>query len=380
MKVQLPFVSKLHERMSEERPLMQFIIGPRQVGKTTGLEQFLATYKGKYTYRLVEADLVSNAMWLRQLWEESFNSSDPDDLLAIDEIQKIPNWSETVKSLWDQAKKNKKNVKCIFLGSSSLKIIKGLTESLTGRYEVIYVHQWSLIESEKINKNFDLELYLDKGGYPGSYQFIKSEERFKSYITNSIINNVIEKDILIEHYIKKPSLFKQMAELLASYPAQEVSFNKLLGQLQESGNVDLVKYYLSIYDSTFLFRTISKYTGSAIRTKQSSPKILPACPALVYALAQNSVDVGRIFESIVGCYLLKICDKVFYWRDGDYELDFVIQIKNQIYAIEVKSGKSKHSKSMTKFLEKYPKAIPKWITKENYLKLENEGLNFFTQA
>jgi len=380
MKVELPFVSQLQERMSENRPLMQFIIGPRQVGKTTGLEQFLSRYKGKYTYKLVEADLVSDAMWIRELWDESFNSSTPMNLLAIDEIQKIPNWSETVKSLWDQAKKNKKNVKCIFLGSSSLKILKGLTESLTGRYEVIYVHQWSLTESQKINSKFDLDLYLDKGGYPGSYQFLKSEDRFKSYITNSIINNVIEKDILIEHHIKKPSLLKQMAELLASYPAQEVSFNKLLGQLQESGNVELVKYYLSIYESTFLFRSISKFSGSAIKTKLSSPKILPACPALAYALAKLPVEEGRIFESIVGSYLLKICDKVFYWRDGDYELDFVIQIKNQIYAIEVKSGKNKHSKSMTKFLEKYPKAIPKWITKENYLRFEKEGLDFFTKT
>ncbi len=351
MIIEMPFVPELLSRVEENRPLMQFLIGPRQVGKTTGIEQVIQKYKGPTHYKLVEGELQPNASWLRLEWQKA-QSLGSDALLIIDEIQKIENWAEILKSLWDENKKNKKHLKCVFLGSSSLNLQKGIHESLTGRYELIRAYHWDFIKSQKLAPNLTLEEYLRFGGYPGSYQFLKKPERFQSYIRDSIVKNVIEKDILLNHTVKKPALFKQCAQLLASYPAQEISYTKLLGQLQEGGNVELVKYYMQLLEGACLFLGLQKYSPKATLKKGSSPKVLPLCPALVEVLSEEEVAKGRLLEMAVGSKLNEIADYVYYWREGSYEVDYIVQINKKLFAIEVKSGQRKHSESLKKFSQK----------------------------
>ena len=215
------------------------------------------------------------------------------------------------------------------------------------------------------------------GGYPKSYDYLKKSKRFKSYIKDSLVRNVIEKDILLNHNIKKPELFKQTIELLVNYPAQEISYNKLLGQLQESGNVEIVKYYISIYESAFLVRSLQKYFGQATLSKASSPKILPTCGALVYALSLNPIEKGRLFEMAVGNELFGIVDQLYYWKEENYEVDFVALYNKQLFAIEVKSGRNKRSKSLSVFMDKFPKAIPIIIDQEQFFKLTAKKEKFF---
>lgn len=379
MTIELPFVAELLVRLQEPTaaaPLMQFVIGPRQVGKTTGVEQVIQRYKGPVHYKLVEGELQPNASWLRLEWQRA-QGLGQDALLVIDEVQKIENWPEALKSLWDESRKSKKPLKCVFLGSSSLNLQKGIHESLTGRYELTRVFHWDLSESRKLVPNLSIEDFLYYGGYPGSYQFLKQPARFQSYIRDAIVKNVIEKDILLNHTVKKPALFKQCAQLLASYPAQEISYTKLLGQLQESGNVELVKYYLQLLEGAFLFLGLQKYSPKATLKRSSSPKILPLCPALVEALSEEEIAEGRLLEMAVGAKLNEIADNVYYWREGPFEVDFIARIGKKFFGIEVKSGRRKHSESLDVFIAKNRKFHGLIIDRGEFERLSTQGRSFF---
>ncbi len=370
------FVDELLSRIQEKSPLMQFVVGPRQVGKTTGIEQLLKKYKKKYHYALVEGEFEHNGTWLRLQWQKARDLG-PNSLLVIDEVQKVHDWAETLKSLWDISLKNKDHMKCIFLGSSSLNLQKGLNESLAGRFEVIHVHHWDFNESLKISPDLSLERFLEIGGYPKAYEYLKNPKRFKTYIKESLVRNIIEKDILLNNNIKKPELFKQTIELLSNYPSQEISYNKLLGQLQETGNVEIIKYYISVFESAFLVRSLQKYHAKATLTKASSPKILPTCGALVYALSVNPIEKGRLFEMAVGNELFGIVDQLYYWKEENFEVDFIALIDKRIFAIEVKSGRNKNSKSLNVFMKKFPNTTAIVIDQDQFLKLTAKKEKYF---
>lgn len=363
--IQLPLVAILKERMRARKPLIQIVRGPRQVGKTTSLEQFteLKEFKGKTHF--VSADGMIAPTWIDEQWQIAHEQK---KILIIDEIQKIPRWDEVIKRLWDDSQRKKRFLKCILTGSSSLTLQKGMTESLTGRFEEIPVTHWDFEQSKLLNKKIDLQTYLRMGGYPGSYGFFSDPKRWSHYIGQSVVETVIGKDILFQTTVRSPALFRQSFHLLCSYPAQVVSYNKILGQLQDKGNIDLVRHYIELYEAAYLLKTIPKFYKNEIKKKSSSPKIIIFAPALVTYHRINNVSPeleGRIFESYVGRLLLNNGFDPYYWAEGDHELDFILEYKSQIVVLEVKSGKIRHSSSFEVFRKKYPTAKLIFIDKSN---------------
>ncbi|MGZ3769131.1 MAG: ATP-binding protein [Bdellovibrio sp.] len=369
IKSQIPEILK--ERISDTSPLIQIIQGPRQVGKTTALQQFFDQYNKKMPMHFVSGDAVTSPLWIQEQWQIS---RDEDKILIIDEIQKIPQWSEFIKKLWDDDKRKKLHHKVILTGSSSLSLQKGLTESLTGRFESIFAYHWNYHYSNDLHK-MSLEDYLTYGGYPKSYSFIKDKKRWVDYMTHSIVETVIGKDILMQVHVKSPALFRQAFYLLSSFPGQVISYTKLLGQLQDKGNTDLVKSYIELYESAFLIKTIPKYSGNETRKKTSSPKIILMAPSLASFHRLDSLtddNHGRIFESAVGAELIKANLNPYYWAEGDYEVDFVLKYKKHLIAIEVKSGAKKRSTSLEHFIKKYPAAKVVFVNKENFVKFSED--------
>ncbi len=365
---------RIASRAKEKNPLIQIILGPRQVGKTTAILRFLKKLK-KDDYWFAAGDGVYQETWLSEQWQEAESSK---KLLVIDEIQKIPNWSEVLKKKWDASRKLKHKLKCIILGSSSLDLQKGLSESLTGRFEIIRAFHWNFSETKKIKK-MSFEDYLQYGGYPGSYDFIADRERWRDYMLLSIVETVISKDILLQAKVKSPALFRQCFYALATSPAQVLSYNKILGQLQDKGNIDLVKYYIDLFAGAYLVQILPKFNGSELKKKQSSPKIIPMTPALCtfHRLDNLPPDyMGRVFEALVGSQLIRAGLKVSYWSEGDFEVDFIVELKGKTIAVEVKSGAQKKSSSLQKFLKKYPDSEVKFITKENYPHFEKNPADF----
>jgi predicted AAA+ superfamily ATPase len=358
----------LKNRLLENRKFIQVIAGPRQVGKTTLILQLIK--EEKFNIHYISADNVSNAgeEWVKQQWElvriKISSSHETEQIIAIDEIQKINNWSEIVKKFWDDDTFNNRNIKLILLGSSQMLMQKGLSESLAGRFEIIFMNQWRFTEMNEAF-GFDENQYLYFGGYPGSAGLINDEQRWKDYILNSLIETTLFKDILLMTRIDKPELLRRLFELGSSYSGQIVSYSKILGQLDDAGNSTTLSNYLSLLDRGGLLKGIDKYSKIKIRQRASSPKwqvkdnsflSVMSNKTFKQVLNDNSL-FGRFVESLIGVNLLNDSVdgnyKVYYWRDGIFEVDFIIEKQDKIIALEVKSNYQKKAKGIREFSKRF---------------------------
>lgn len=364
-------VDVIVKRICEPRKRIQVVIGPRQVGKTTAVSQAIKEYSGKYTYLLAEGLNMNPLAWLEAQWNTArlTAKSTGENLLIIDEIQKISGWSELVKRLWDEDTFNQIPLKVVLLGSSRLLLQHGLDESLTGRFEQIDAWHWSYGEM-KVAFGFSVEDYILMGGYPGAADFREDEERWRSYVNDSIIEPSISRDILQLEPIAKPALLHQTFVLSANYSGQILSYQKMVGQLQDAGNTTTLAHYLKLLGEAGLVGGLEKHFEETLRTKASSPKLQVGNNALktalsAYSFAEIRADHakwGRFVESAVGAHLIATSRKagvqVEYWNQGDKEVDFVLRKGDKLAAIEVKSEDATQVSGMKAFLSKYPQAKP----------------------
>lgn len=359
---------ELEKRINEKKNLIQVITGPRQSGKTTLAQQI--TNKLQLPYHFVSADTVPSnySLWVTQQWDiarsKFKNSSSKIFLLIIDEIQKINNWSEYVKKEFDKDRLLKLNIKVILLGSSTLLISKGLTESLFGRFEMIKLSHWTFKEMNEAF-GFSPEQYVYFGGYPGAVDLIEDESRWRDYIRNSIIETTISKDILQLTTIQKPALLKNLFELACIYNGEILSYNKLLGQLTDAGNTTTLSHYAELLDNIWMLTGLQKFSGSKIKSKSSTPKWIVYNSALTSAYNELSFKEtlkdlrlwGRKIEQAVGSFLINSSRienfDLYYWRDGNNEVDFIIKTGKKTIAIEFKSGKATFHKGLVAFSEKF---------------------------
>jgi len=359
----------LGKRIEEEpRRFIQVIYGPRQVGKTTLALQLVESTR--LPVHFVSADLVAagQSTWISQQWETARlklkKSSQKEGIIIIDEIQKIDNWSETVKKEWDSDSLHQVQLKAVLLGSSRLLLQQGLTESLAGRFETTYLGHWSYGEMKKAF-DFSHEQFVWFGGYPGAASLIHDEKRWAGYITDSLIETSISRDILMLTRVDKPALMKNLFELGCSYSGQILSFNKIMGQLHDAGNTTTLAHYLRLLDTAGLLGGLEKYSPAIIRQRASSPKFQAHNTALVSAQQQLRFDSvrenpalwGRWVESAIGAHLLNATLSqqmtLTYWRHGNAEIDFVLQQGNRVIGIEIKSGTDQKNKGMEVFSKQY---------------------------
>ena len=367
------YLQELIMRMNEERNFIQVLYGPRQVGKTTLVLQLKEQLDYESMYITADDVPAANRIWIKTVWDEARRrlavSSQKRFLLIIDEIQKIDNWSETVKKEWDEDARNDINLKIILMGSSSLLIQKGLSESLAGRFEATYIPHWTYPEMRDAF-GWNLEQYIWYGGYPGSAKLIRDEYRWKNYVKNALVETSISKDILMLTKVDKPALLRRLFEIGSVYSAQIVAMNKVQGDLQEKGNLTTLSNYLQLLEHAGLLAGLEKYAGKNIRQRASKPKFQVFNNALMstqlsqtFAKAKADRSLwGRLTESAVGMHLLNAAAckkfKIYYWNENNCEVDFVIEKNREIIAIEVKSGKESHNSGLTVFNDTFhPKRL-----------------------
>jgi uncharacterized protein len=384
----------LRSRLKEPKMLIQVVMGPRQVGKTTVVTQLCRNIDIPFLFESADARASSDNIWLEQIWETARmklkTSGANQFLLIIDEIQKITNWSETIKRLWDEDTFNAIVIKVILLGSSRLLLQKGLTESLAGRFEIVYMGHWSYQEMHDCF-GWDEENFVWFGSYPGGVPFIKDEIRWKRYIRDSLIETTLSKDILMLTRIDKPALLKSLFELGCEYSGQILSFNKILGQLQNVGNTTTLSHYLSLLDTAGLLSGLEKYDRQNLRQRASSPKfqvynnaLISSLTSVTYSDAINQpVLWGRFVESAIGSHLINSSWKgnysLQYWRDRNDEVDFILMKDNKIIALEIKSNVAKNQKGMDAFKKKFnPDKVyiidNRTISWKEFLKIDPESL------
>ena len=340
--------------MPEPRRFIQVLAGPRQVGKTTLVRQLMASLPHAVHFASADALAAKDRQWIRLQWETARlklnQSGSGEGLLILDEVQKVPDWSEVVKSLWDEDSNNQTPLKVIILGSSPLLVQRGLTESLAGRFEIIPVRHWSFKE---MHDAFDMSLeeYVYFGGYPGAADLRQDEERWRNYILDSLIETTISRDILLMTQVNKPALLRQLFFLGCNYSGQILSYQKMMGQMQDAGNTTTLAHYLDLLAGAGMLCGIAKYAGQKVRQRGSSPKLQVMDMALMSALSSQGFGSvrsdpeiwGRWVESAVGAHLINSSIEygyeLFYWRERGREVDFVVKYQGRLLAIEVKSHK-----------------------------------------
>ena len=358
----------LKVRIEEPRKFIQVIAGPRQVGKTTLINQVLRQIGFAYAMEVADGVDAKDTDWIRRVWDSARTAmlfrKEKEYLLVIDEIQKIANWSEAVKEEWDEDTRKGVNLKVVLLGSSRLLLKKGLTESLAGRYELIRLGHWSYQEMQDAF-GFTLDEYVYFGGYPGPAHLIRDERRWKKYVKDSLVAPAIEKDVIMTSNIYKPALMKRLFELGCGYSAEVLSLTKLIGQLQDAGNVTTLAGYLEILNQCSLLAALQKYARDDARKYNSIPKYQVYNNALMTAYKGRTFEKDRIdpkvwgrwVESAVGAYLLGMAGELgyqlYYWREGDDEVDFIIANDGESIAIEVKSGRRGMNSGLPKFVKAF---------------------------
>jgi len=350
-----PIFREIKERLTDSRGLIQVITGPRQVGKTTLVKQLFASNKWKGIYHIAENTGEYQSAWIESVFNEAVlqqKASKRPVILAIDEVQKIPKWSETIKKLYDSQKfEFGKPVQLLLLGSSHWLMQRGLSESLAGRFEQWEIPHWSYLEMQQAF-SISAEEYAYFGAYPGAIGLKKDEARWGTYVQQSLIETVITKDVLLMERIEKPAVLRRVFELGSAYSGQILSYTKLLGQLQDAKDTTTVSHYLDLLQRAGMLEGLQKYAVDNARKRSSSPKwqvmnnaLLSATQGMGFkATMANSKLWGRWVESAVGCHLIAHRGndmQIYYWNDSNAEVDFVLKWNNKIIGLEVKSNRDK---------------------------------------
>ena len=335
------------------------LAGPRQTGKTTLARQLMEELGVPSHYASADEPALKDRTWLEQQWEAAraklgSGTQAGTALLVLDEVHKITAWSETVKRLWDEDSASGLPLRVTVLGSSPLLVQRGLIESLTGRFEIIPITHWSF---EEMHDAFGLSVdqYVFYGGYPGAADLIHDHHRWVNYIIDSLIETSISRDILFMTRVDKPALLRRLFELGCLYSGQVLSYQKMLGQLQDAGNTTTLAHYLNVLEGAGLLTGLPKYAGQQVRQRASSPKLQVLNTALMTALSGLTLDQarqdrdywGRLVESAIGATLANGLRgknaELFYWASRNREVDFVVCRARDVAAIEVKTGRRKAS-------------------------------------
>ena len=345
----------LSARLAEPRRFLQVVAGARQVGKTTLVQQVLDRLDVPSVFVSADEPAVGDTAWLSAQWDRArivaSDAGNAGAVVALDEVQKISGWSETVKRLWDEDSRARRPLKVVLLGSAPLLMQQGLTESLAGRFENLHVPHWSYAEMQAAF-GFSLEQYPYFGGYPGAAPLIKDPQRWRRYLLDSLIETTIARDVLLMTRVDKPALLRRLFELGCRYSGQVLSYTKMLGQLQDAGNATTLAHYLELLSGAGMLTGLQKFAGQAVRQRGSSPKLQVLNTALMTAQSGLSHDEartdrefrGRLVESAVGAHLANAAAggecELFYWRERSQEVDFVVRVGRAVMAIEVKSGRA----------------------------------------
>lgn len=349
------FAGTMAARLREPRRFLQVLAGPRQVGKTTVVHQVLEAFSGRSVFVSADEPGLRDTAWLAAQWERArlttAEAGKRGAVLVVDEVQKISEWSEAVKHLWDEDTRARRPLRVVLLGSAPLLVQRGLSESLAGRFEILHMPHWSFAEM-RAAFGFSLEQFIWFGGYPGAAPLVGDAPRWRRYLLDSLVETTIARDVLLLTRVDKPALMRRLFELGCRYSGQVLSYTKMLGQLHDAGNTTTLAHYLELLSGAGMLTGLPKYAGAAVRSRGSSPKLQVLNTALFTSQSGLTLQDaradrefwGRLTESAIGAHLANAAAggecELFYWREGNREIDFVVRAGRRVVAIEVKSGRA----------------------------------------
>jgi len=393
-----PFASVIQARLEEPPQRLIVLAGPRQVGKSRLMrtvggarplqswifhdsdrpedplepirdinEVTISFQRGRPADSEWMITVWNNALKKSLLWRDLARGTRLEGrafLLVIDEVQRIPRWSEVLKGLWDELHAAGAHMHVVLLGSSPWLLDHGLSESLMGRFELLRLSHWEYKEMRD-SFGYSLEEYIYFGGYPGAAAYIRDEDRWRTFVRASLVDPSIETDVLQLARVEKPALLRQLFEIGSSFSGQIVAMTKVVSQLQDAGNTTTLSDYLQLLARAGILAGLRKYSQKTLIQRGAPPKFqvlngafMSICSNYDFAAAQaDRSHWGRVVESAVGAHLINTSDAetdIFYWRESPDEVDFVIVRRGSISCVEVKISEAfEKTAGLRKFSEKF---------------------------
>ena len=371
-------VEVLKSRLLEPLRFLQIVSGPRQSGKTTLIGQVVEDIDVPCFYLTAEEHNIFQHLeiphllrdenpsstedmnWIVRNWNrarQTAKHSNRGSILIFDEIQKINNWSEVVKALWDIDRRENCKVRVVLLRSAPLFVDKGNSDSLMGRFEIIKSPYWSYPEMSEAF-GFNLDEYIFYGGFPGAVPIFRELERWSEYIHHAIVHSVVNRDICALTQIDEPALLKQLLELSVQYSGQILSYDKLTDQLHNAKNATTIENYLDLLLRVGLVGNMLKFTDNPTISDYEVFKLYVRNTGLMSAPSRYSLEQakenrtfwGQLVDSSVGAHLLNTGPpivEIYYWKEKKLEVDFVLKRGPKLVPVIVKSGDSRKKSSMT---------------------------------
>lgn len=366
------YLDKLDDYLKPGKALI--VYGPRRVGKTTLLQNYLSQTKLKY-----KLDSGDNIRVQQILDSEDFKQileyAEGYELIAIDEAQRIPKIGQGLKILADQ----RPDLKIIATGSSSFDLSSQVGEPLTGRKTTVKLFPIAQLELLEANTRFELKEKLNQFLIFGSYPEVITAKNRQDKITalQEIVDSYLFKDILALEKIKNSKVLSDLLKLLAFQVGSEVSLNELATAL--SVDTKTVGRYLDLLEKSFVIFRLTGYSGNLRSEITSKNKYYFLDNGIRNAVISqfNSLDlrndVGALWENfIVGERLKKrsykkIYGNAYFWRTYDgQEIDLVEERDGKLHGFECKWS-AKVKKSQPSDWTGYPNADFRLVTPDNYL-------------
>ncbi len=368
-------VYKLNKLVRKDKILVLY--GPRQVGKTTLVEDYLNGVAHSKKVRYVTGNDNSIAQELSDATlrdVEDFVAGY--DMLVIDEAQKIPNISNALKLIIDKIK----TVEVIVTGSASFELAGQIGEPLTGRKRTITLYPLSQIELlKKYNKSelkAQLEDFLIFGSYP---EVISSKSTVeKKDILKELVSSYLLKDLLELEDVKSSQILWDLLRLIAFQIGDEVSHNELANSL--GINKKTVGRYLDLLEKTFVLHKVRGYSKNLRKEVTRKSKYYFYDIGVRNAIIKNfnkinlRDDIGALWENFLVMERLKLREYTnlnaneYFWRTWDQqEIDIVEEKDGKLFGFEIKWNSKKQPKAPKDWLKTYYNASYAVINKDNYL-------------
>lgn len=260
-------------------------------------------------------------------------------LFLFDEIQKLEDWEEQLKVLYDSYP----NIKFIISGSESLFIRKKSKESLAGRMYEFNIRTLNFQEFLRFrNKTFDNILlykeeilkefrnFLFRNGFPEIVN--ETKEVSEKYVKDNVIEKIIYRDIPQIIPIKDPTALEQIFKIILLDPGEIINFDKLAKEMGLSRQT--ISLYLGYLEKSFLVKKLYNFSRNVRKTQRRSKKYYPTI--LAPEILEKTEFFGKAFETAM---ILQL-DAEYFWRDVyKNEVDVVRLVKGKILPIEIKSSR-----------------------------------------
>lgn len=351
------------------------IYGPRQVGKTTLLQNYLAHTHRKYKLAIGD-DLPTQQLLGSQDMKRILEYIEGYDLFAIDEAQYVPNIGVALKIIVDQVP----DIRVIATGSSSFELAGPVSEPLTGRKRTLTLYPIAQSELLSIYNRFEirqkLEDFLLYGTYPDVILAKTAREKIETI--NEIAGSYLLKDILAFDSVRSSRKLWDLLKMLAFQVGSLVSLNELATNL--SVDVKTVQRYLNLLEKAFVILRLGGYSRNLRKEITQKAKyyffdtgLRNAIIAQFNRLDQRN-DVGQLWENFIFIERMKWLAysssyaNLYFWRTYEQqEIDLVEERGETLHGYEFKWSAKKRAAAPKSWLSAYPNAHYTVITPHNYL-------------